>query len=246
MDEVQNQSVELETATEVASPVTEATQETAQIDDRQDRNWRELRRAKDDAERKLKMQDEMIARLMTPQAAPMQSPIEEDYLAELAQEEYVGGDKVAKSFKKMEERFQKKLQEVEAKYQQKEQNSLLASVKSEYADFDQVVNPETLDLIEETNPRLAASLARTMKEDPYSFAIQSYEYIKSRGLSKKAPAPKRQTEVEQKLEQNKKTVPSPQSFEKRPMARAFEMNDDYLKEVNREMNKYAQQAGMGY
>ncbi|HEY5236106.1 MAG TPA: hypothetical protein VIJ14_08010 [Rhabdochlamydiaceae bacterium] len=246
MEEVQTQNAEPEMVQDVEHPETETAQEAAPKESRQDRNWRELNRAKDEAERKVKMQDEMLARLMTSQQTVQQSPVEEDILADLAKEEYVGGEKVAKGLRKIEERFEKKLQAMEAKYKEKEQNSLYNSVKSEYADFDQVVTPETLDLIEETNPRLAASLAKTMKEDPYSFAIQSYEYIKAKGLSKKFEPAKKMSEVDKKIEQNKKTVQSPHAYDKRPMAKAFELTDDLKKDLQKEMYQYAQHAGMGY
>ena len=119
----------------------------------------------------------------------------------------------------------------------------MSELKREYADFDQVVNPENLDLIEETNPRLAKSLAKTLTEDPYSFAVQSYEYIKSKGIGR---APPKVTEADQKIVQNKKTVPSPQTFEKRPMAQAFQPSKEMQKETYAEMMRYAQQAGLGY
>jgi hypothetical protein len=108
------------------------------------------------------------------------------------------------------------------------------------------VNSETLELLEETNPRLAASLARTMKDDPYAFAVQSYEYIKSKGLSKVAGTSKRANETEKKIEQNKKTVQTPAAFDKRPMAQAFKITPAMQKELAEEMMHYAQQAGMGY
>ena len=250
MEEVENKAVEQEIVQEIATPQTEADQEvqveTQATEDRNSRNWRELRRAKDDLERKAKMQDELIQQLVSAQAKPqVQVPEEEDILSQIAREEYVPGEKVAKGLKKIEERFDRKVREIESKYAEKQQASLMQEVKREYADFDQVVNPETLDLLEETNPRLAASLAKTMKDDPYAFAVQSYEYIKSRGLSKGSTQSKRANETEKKIEQNKKTIPSPQAFDKRPMAQAFKVTDDMKKELAREMYEYAQQAG-GY
>ena len=251
MEEVQNEAVEQPVAQEIATPETDSQQEVSsaesnQQEDKNTRNWRELRRAKDDLERKAKMQEELLQQLLANQAKT-QAPIveEEDILSQIAREEYVPGEKVAKGLKKIEERFERKVKEIESKYAEKQQNSLLQEVKRDYADFDQVVNPETLDLIEETNPRLAASLAKTMKDDPYAFAVQSYEYIKSRGLAKTQPQSKRANETEKKIEQNKKTVPSPQAYDKRPMAQAFMMTDEMKKDLAKEMYHYAGQAG-GY
>ena len=248
MEEVEIEAVE-PVAQEVASPTAETTQESVPVEpvqeDRNDRNWRELRRARDDWERKAKMQEEILQRLMSQQSMPQSAnlPVEEDLLGDIAKEEYVPGVKVAQGLKKLEEKFDRRVKEIESRYEKK---SLLDEARKEYADFDQVVTSETLDLIEETNPRLAASLAKTAKEDPYSFAIQSYEYIKSKGLSSPGTQSKRVSETERKIEQNKKIVQSPQAFDKRPVAQAFQYTEQNKKELQAEMYKYAQQAGMGY
>ena len=252
MQEIENEAVEQEIAQDVASPQVDATQdnepEVQQVPEKSNRAFAELRIQNRELERKAKMQEELLQQMMSAQRQPPQQvQPEEDIIGDLAKEEYVPGEKVARGFRKLEEKFDKRVQEIEKRYASQQQSSLLNDVKREYADFDQVVNPETLDLIEETNPRLAASLARTMKEDPYSFAIQSYEYIKSKGLSK--PASKRAVETEKKIEQNKKSVQSPQAFDKRPMAQAFDANHlsvDQKKTLQAEMYRYAQQAGMGY
>lgn len=247
MDDVENQGVEL-TAPEVALPETDSTQIAEAVEPiketRNDRDWRALRQKKDEWEKKAKFYEELALK-QSAQAAPIAPPVpqEEDIIDQLAREEYVPGEKVAKALKKQEEKFRRELDEVKKTYSNHQQNSLMSELKKEYADFDQVVNSENLDLITETNPRLAASLEKVLKDDPYAFAVQSYEYIKSRGLGK---APQKVTEVEQKLVQNKKSVPSPQTYDKRPMAQAFQVTKEMQAELQAEMNRYAQQAGMGY
>jgi hypothetical protein len=253
MEEVENSSVQQEIAQEVATPQTESSQDRisqeqpSHDEGRQDRNWRELRRAKEEWERKAKMQEELLQRLISQQgqvAAHQHLQEEEDIIHDISKEEYVPGEKVAKGFKKLEEKFDRRVQEIERRYEEKHKNALFSDLKREFPDFDDIVNPETLTLLEETNPRLANTIASS--KDPYSIAVQSYEYIKAKGLSNKVSPSKRAQEVETKLEQNKKTVQSPQAFEKRPMAAAFKMTEDMKKELQREMYQYAQQAGMGY
>jgi hypothetical protein len=247
MDEVETQSAMQETAQEVATPQTEATQETAseaQQEDRQDRNWRELRRSRDELDRQNRVKDEIIDRLTRQQPSQPQLPPEEDILSSIAQDEYVPGEKVAKGFRKLKEEFTKEVQEIKRHYQEKEKNALYNDLKREFPDFDEVVNPETLAVLEETNPRLAMTIASS--KDAYSIALQSYEYIKAKGISTKPPSSKRAQELDQKLEHNKKTVQSPQAFDKRPMAAAFRMTDAMKKELQDEMLTYARQAGMGY
>lgn len=248
MEEVQTEGV-AETQ-ELATPETDsqqdtAQQETVQQESRNDRNWRELRRAKDDAERKARVQEELIQQLVAAKSIQAPAPPEEDIIEALAKQEYVEGAVVSKSLKQIRNEFKRELEEIKKSHSIQSKKSLFAEAKSEYPDFDQVVNPETLDLIEQTNPRLAASLAKTMESDPYAFAIQSYEYIKSKGLSATTQS-KRSAEIDKKIEQNKKVVQSPQVFDKRPMAQAFQMSDSMKKELATEMYTYAQQAGMGY
>ena len=254
MDEVENVS----SIQEVALPETEATQEVqAQeqsapaVDQQQDKDWvKRLRRDREDGvrrEKELKAQNEMLQQLLTkqPQWSTPQ-PVEEDLLDTISKQDYVAGETVAKAVKRLESKFEKKFQEQEERHAEKAKINILNDAKREYPDFDQVVNSETLEILEETNPRLAASLAKTMKEDPYSFAIQSYEYIKSKGLSKTSSQIQRANETDKKIEQNKKAVQSPQAFDKRPMAQAFQMTDKMKEELRKEMYGFAQQAGMGY
>ena len=254
MEEVENVGIKQETAQEIATPETETTQNTentevAQSQDHNDRNWRELRKSKEDWERKAKMQDELIQRILTQPglaAHPAAQPqMEEDYLQELAKEEYVPGEKVAKGLRKIEEKFEKKFQEVEKRYASQHQSQLLNDLRREFPDFEDVVNSETIAILDETNPRLANAIASS--KDPYMIAVQSYEYIKAKGISSKAAPSKRARETEAKLEQNKKIVQTP--MDKRPMAQAFSfdtLSADQKKSLAEEMYGNARKVGMGY
>lgn len=252
MDEVETQGIEQPVAQELANPQTEAAQETqqaqaVQVEDRNDRNWRELRRAKEEWERKAKMQEEILQRMLAQQAQNQSSneiQPEEDIIHELAKEEYVPGEKVAKGLKKLKDEFRREIDEVKKSYASQHQNSLFNDLKREFPDFDDVVNSETLALLEETNPRLANTIAAS--KDPYSIAVQSYEYIKAKGISNRITPSKRAKETEMKIEQNKKSIQTPQALEKRPMAQAFQMTESMKKELSNEMYHYASQAGMGY
>ena len=255
MEEAENQ----DSQQEVISPTAEVQQDAQQaVPEQKDapaeesdwiRNLRKdrkdaLRRA-DEAERRSRMQDELMQKLMAQQASPQVMPAqEEDIIHEISKEEYVPGEKVAKGFKKLEEKFDRRVQAIERHYEEKHKNSLINDLKREFSDFADVVNPETIAILEESNPRLANAIASS--KDPYLMAVQTYEYIKAKGLSNKAPISKRVQETEAKIEQNKKTVQSPQAFEKRPMAAAFKMTDAMKDEVAKEMYHYANQAGMGY
>jgi len=250
MQEIENEAVEQEIAQEVASPQVDAAQEidssSVNTDEKSNRAFAELRIQKRELERESKMQKELLHQLMNQRAQSqvVEAP-EEDVIELLAKQEYVAGHDVAKALKKLEQKMNFQVEEVKKSYATQKGKSSFEEAKAEYKDFDQVVTPETLDLIEETNPRLAASLAKSMTDDPYTFAIQSYSYIKANGLYKSNQS-KKMTETEKKIEQNKKTVPSPQVFDKRPMAQAFKPTEEMKKELHQEMLGYARQVGMGY
>ena len=252
MEEVENKSEITEEV--VPSPMDTAQEQPPQAEtqeDRHERNWKKLseskeewkKRAKaleDDARMQRELNQQLMQRVMQPQAAP-QEP-EEDIIGDLLKEEYVSGEKVAKGLKKIEKKFERQIAEMDKRYEDQKRNSLFQSVKVQYPDFDQVVNPEAIARLEETKPTLAKMIAET--NDPYRMAVQSYEYIKALGLN--SSDDRRSNEVEKKIEQNKKTVQSPQAFDKRPMAQAFKLTEENKKELQEEMMRYAGQAGFGY
>lgn len=247
MQETETTSEELEIQ-EVANPQVEAAQEEqheeVQAETKKDRSWRELRRQKDEWEKEARVQKELVQRLVNQQQMPQQQVLpEEDIISSLAKEDYVAGEKVAKAYKSLEASFDRRLQELDRKYAAQQQSNSLQDLKRRFPDFDQVVNSETLNLLEETDPELATAIAST--KDPYMVAVQSYKYIKAAGLAPKQPS-KRAKEVEAKIEQNKKTIQSPAAYEKRPLAAAFKMTKEQEKELQSEMYHFAQQVGMGY
>lgn len=252
MDEVENQS----SNEVVAQPETEIRQDAeAQVhdtdveksEDRSDPHWlKNLRKERQELARKNRMLEEILAQQMQSKTVSQPSVQEEDILADIQKEEYVPGEKVAKGFKKLEERFQKQLQEVEQKYKATAYQNQINELKREYPDLEDVVNPDTLQIVKEKNPRLASTWANL---DDYTLYVQAYPYIKHSGLMEDVPGFKRSKEVEKKLEQNKKTVPSPASFDKRPMAQAFDytrLSDAQKKELQKEMMHYASMTGGAY
>ncbi len=117
-------------------------------------------------------------------------------------------------------------------------------MKNKFSDFEDVVNPETLELLEQQDPELAKSIADV--GDPYKIGLQTYKYIKSMGLAEKVPGSRRSKEVEKKIEQNQKTVQSPQAFDKRPMAQTFKLTEAMKNELYKEMVEAARLVGNGY
>jgi hypothetical protein len=242
MADVENQSSE----EAVAQPETEVRHDLPEQQEAQqeDKSWvNQLRRERNEFKRKAEMQEELLRTLAANQVSQQAQPQpEEDFLAEIEREEYVPGAKVAKGFKKLEARFANQLQEIEKKYQQKAQNDAYSDLKREMPDLEDVVNHETLELVAKTNPRLRQTW---VGKSDYEIYVQAYPYIKNSGLLDQVPGERRAKQVEKKIEQNKKTVPSPQVFDKRPIAQAFNaarISEEQKQSLRDEMYHYGSMA----
>ena len=244
MEDVENKSVIEETV----SPQTE-NQETEVKEVPQERespsreHFRRLENSKKDLERELRMQRELNEKLLTmaTQLAPRQEAVV-DELDKMSDDELLPKGQVKRLVAKEKEKIiQDAVGEIEKRFEQREQLKFKERLQRQFTDFDEVVNPETMALFEEKHPELAQAIVES--KDPYKIGLQTYHYIKSMGMSEKSADSRRAKEVDKKIEQNKKTVPSPASYEKRPMAQAFQMTDTLKKQLYNEMMGFAKLAG---
>lgn len=178
---------------------------------------------------------------MVSQSAPKQAP-EPDELDAIADDDFMTKGKTQRLVRKDAREVARDVVKEEFRKQQQEQ--FMVRLKSQFSDFDDVVNPETLSLLEQKDPELAQAIGDT--KDPYKIGLQSYKYIKALGLVEKAPQEKRAKEVEKKIAANAKTVQSPTSYDKRPMAQAFKFGEAEKKALYEEMMGYASQSGFSY
>jgi hypothetical protein len=242
MDEVENSVGQEVAPQETSHDEAQPQAKVALVEDQQERNWRALRekaRRADELEQRLKMQEEMMSKLMTSQ--PQQRIVEEP---EEPDEEFIPKGKVKRVAKKEVEPLERRLQQAEEQLARQKNALMMADLKSKYRDFDEIVNIDSLALFEEKEPELAAAILAS--KDPYNIAVQSYKYIKAMNLPSKVPESKRAKEVEKKLEQNAKTVQTPQAYDKRPMAQAYKITEQEKKALYEEMMQYAGQAGFSY
>lgn len=246
MEEIQNNGEEQEIAqSESVTPQIENPRDEnvpdLQPEQPEEKSWvSRLRRERDEAVRKSRMQDEIMAKLMTQaQSQGNSQPAEEDIFKSLADQEYVAGSQVANALKKQQEQFEKKLQEIEKRSTAQAINSKFSKLQQKYPDLAEVVNRETLEILAQRDPDSAELLHG--KSD-YEVYVLAYPMIKNAGILDQVPGVKKSKEVERKIEQNKKTVPSPQSFDKRPMAQAFNytsLSPEQKQSLQREMMGYA-------
>jgi hypothetical protein len=245
MDEVQENSEVAQVAPDQVTETHENVEQNVQQipqDDPQERNWRNVRERQKELERELRLQREMNEKLlaMASQSAPKSAEVDE--FDQIGDDEYIPKGKVSslvqkKAAKIAEEIAQRKVEEALKK---RDDANFVDNLKRKFTDFEDIVTPETLALLEQKDPELAQTIADL--KDPYKMGIQSYKYIKAMNLAQKIPEVRRAQEIEKKLEKNSKSVQSPQVFEKRPMAQAFKLTESEKTELYKEMMGFASQA----
>ena len=206
-------------------------------EDWQEKNWREMRRSHDELKQIARSQAEIIEQLKQ-----QLTPKEVDEFEGIADDDYLPVGKV----KQLVEKKARAIVQAETQkiLQQQEQANFLDKLKRQYGDFDDIVNQETLAILEKQDPDLAETIAGL--KDPYKIGLQSYKYIKALGIADKVPQARRVAEVDKKIEKNAKTVQTPQAYDKRPMAQAFKTTDAERAAIYKEMMEYASGSGYSY
>lgn len=248
-DVLDDNSENVEVATqEIQNDHEEPSQSVSNTDekqDRQERNWREMRRKQAELERELLLHKEMNERLLrTAQQSPQVQQQEVDELDSIGDDDYLPKGKSRKFVAKEMAPLKKEIEDLKHQLKQQNQYNLMSDLRKKYSDFEDIVNSDTLALLEEQEPELAQTIVDL--KDPYKIGMQSYKYIKAMNLAEKTPELRRSREVEKKLEKNSKTVQTPQAYDKRPMAQAFKMTDAEKSQLYQEMMGYASQSGFSY
>lgn len=222
-----------------------ANAENSSVESQQDRNWKQMRQRQKDLEQKLKFHEDMNEKLLQMQLSnqAIKAP-EIDEIDTIGDDEFLHKGQQKKLVKKELDPLQKRIDDLENQIKRQEQGQFLQKLRSKYSDFDEVVNPETMSLLEENDPELAQTIVEL--KDPYKIGMQTYKYIKASNLVSKIPETRRSKEVEKKLEANAKTVQTPQAFDKRPMAQAFKLTEADKKDLYKEMMGFASQANFSY
>jgi hypothetical protein len=213
-------------------------QEAQRKADEQEKNWAAMRQRQKEMEMEIRQKNELLDRLLQ-QNQPKQA-VQEIVEEEEPDDDYVPAGKVKGIARRTVQPLEKKIQELENKLAKQETEKRIQGFKTQYPDFDDVVNVETLEMLEKTEPELAATIAEL--KDPYKMGQMTYKLIKSTGILDKLPNARRSKEIAQKLERNEKTVQSPSAYDKRPMAQAFKSAAVDTTKLYEEMMFYASQA----
>ncbi len=233
-----------EVAPQVEAPVNEVREAQPVQEPVTNQHLKAMRLKNAELERELKQLRDAQMQMMQAQLAANAAPVrqEVDELDKLGDEEFIPLGKVKKLAEKSSQRALKNAEdlvkhEVAKALKQRDQDQFMDRLSRQYSDFSEVVNPETLSLLEEKEPELAATIAES--KDPYKIGVQSYKYIKAMGLSQKATESRREKQLDKAIEKSEKAVASPMNFDKRPIAQAFKLTDAMKKDLYREMHGYA-------
>ena len=241
MTENENPNSEVqEVAPQVETQVNEVNDAAKARQEADERNWKAMRIKNAELEKRLKERDEMFEKMLQAQMSQMTAPKPEvDEFDSIGDEEFIPKGKVKALAQKEAQKYAEQIakREVETYFKKQNDSQFMDRLNRQYSDFSEIVNPETLSLLEEKEPELAQTIADL--KDPYKIGMQSYKYIKAMGISEKAPEARRQKEIDKAIEKSEKSVASPTSFDKRPIAQAFKLTDAMKKDLYREMHGYA-------
>lgn len=233
---------------EVATQVETEVNETKQVQEPvTNQHLKAMRLKNDQLERELRQLKDSQMQIMQAQlaySAPAK-PQEIDEFAKIDASEFIPKGVVEKLNERNSQKVLKSAEdlvknEVDRRFKKLQDDQFMDRLNRQYSDFSEIVNPETLSILEEKEPELAATMAEL--KDPYKIGMQSYKYIKAMGLSQTAKETRREKEVDKAIAKSEKAVQSPMAYDKRPIAQAFKLTDAMKKDLYREMHGYAAMA----
>lgn len=248
MTEIESQNSEVqEVAPQVETQVNEVKETQQNQEPVTNQHLKAMRLKNAELERELKQLRDTQMQIMQAQlanSAPAKQEIDE--FDKIGDEEFIPLGKVKRLAEKNTQKVLKNTeelvrQEVQKALKKQEDTQFMDRLNRQYSDFSEFVNPETLSILEEKEPELAATIADL--KDPYKIGVQSYKYIKAMGISQSAKEVRREKEIDKAISKSEKSIASPMAYDKRPIAQAFKLTDAMKKDLYREMHGYAALAG---
>ena len=191
-------------------------------------NWRlmrerekQLQRERDDAHKKLREYESLIA--------AKNKQTEEDDEVHLNPDDIPEWKHVDKKIKKLES-------QIRGYQQQAVESAIESRLKSQYPDFDSVVNADTIDMLKNSYPEVAATL--NSSTDLYNKAASAYTIIKKMGI---VPDNSYDRDKELALRNAAKPRPlasvSPQEGSSGPLSKANAFAQGLTEELKKELYK---------
>jgi len=172
-EEVEQEVTEQIEQEEVDQP-TEQPEEQPEKETPQQTNFRSLRLEKERLERE---NSEYLRELQEYKKPALKKPPEEEDL-----EINLGDDDLfeGKHYKKIQKQLKKQQEALDRYESQAKLNTAESRLKSQYVDFDKVVNETTIKRLRESEPELADTIASN--PDIYNKAVSAYKMIKKLGI----------------------------------------------------------------
>jgi hypothetical protein len=245
MTEIENQNSDIrEVAPQVETHVNEVKETQQAQEPVTNQHLKAMRLKNAELERELKQLRETQMQIMQAQLANQQTVKQQelDEFDKMGDEEFIPLGKVKKLTEKEAQKALRNVDDfvdkaVEKRLKKIQDDQFMDRLNRQYSDFSEVVTPETLSILEEKEPELAATIADL--KDPYKIGMQSYKYIKAMKLSETVKDVRRGKEIDKAIEKSEKAVTSPMAYDKRPIAQAFQLTDAMKKDLYREMHGYA-------
>lgn len=233
-DEVQEVQPE-EVNQEVTESVTE--QQTKQVEDHQAKNFRALQESKSKAERERDEAVRYVLELEQKYKPQVQQTQPEDEDIGLRDDELAEGKHLSKFGRKIK-RLEEELNQY--KKQTTEQTAEM-KLKSQYPDFDKVVNSDTIRSLQEQEPELYDTIKSS--NDLYKQAVAAYKLIKKNGIYQEPDMYDHDKQLAQRNSNKPKpsTTLSPQQGDS-PLSRANAFAQGLTPELQKQLLKEMEEA----
>lgn len=160
------------------------------------------------------------------------APVEEE--PELDEDDFITKKHLKKYAEQIAVEKYQKLQE------QERQQNWKSRIKSKYSDFDQVVNAENIQRLEQEMPEIAKMIIESGNGDNYKMGSNAYKAIQS--LLRENTEAKEIEKNKEALEKNKKEPLAAAAVDRRPIAQATRLTDKDYQELWAEMQHFASKA----
>lgn len=152
------------------------------------------------------------------------------YDSGVAPDDFVEGKHLSK--------YDKRMQELENKMAVQREQMITSQLRSQFNDFDNVVNKENMDMLSKIDPEAAATISGS-RADMYSTAVTAYKAIKNSGIVEDTTYDRQHARAKANVSKPRPTASvSPKTPTEGPIARANVFAGEFTEEEKQSL--YAQ------
>lgn len=214
------------------------------ISDKARENFARLEASKQ-VEREARIRAEMEREMLKKQLEEIRQanqPKEEDPLDGV--DDYIDKERLQLIRQKDKAAFKKEAEEIanrtfDSRKREEENRNFLPRLKSQFSDYDQVMNEKNLAQLEEKSPAFLASVLKI--QDDYERRLLTYEYLKAQ----KSNAPEEKQSIKERVEENQKNPYYIPSGTGTPTALEFDIKSKAARDQAYQKLKEAQRRPLG-